>query len=133
MGLDLAKVRLGERLFGDVRVSHGNRVACITCHHLDNGGADRRDFSPSPEAAEMLDYNTPTIFNAARNFRLNWPGRFRDLVEQNEFVILSPRLMNTSWTELLGKLRADPEYRAAFTKPMADRSARRRFSTHWYI
>ena len=60
MGLDLAKVRLGERLFGDVRVSHGKRDACITCHHLDNGGADRRDFSPSPEAGGMLDYNTPT-------------------------------------------------------------------------
>jgi cytochrome c peroxidase len=115
-GLDPAKVRLGERLFGDVRVSHGDRVACVTCHHLDNGGADRCDFSPSPEAGGVLDYNTPTIFNAALNFRLNWSGQFRDLAEQNEFVILSPRLMNTNWTELIGKLRADSEYRAAFDK-----------------
>ena len=64
----------------------------------------------------MLDRNTPTIFNAARNFRFNWSGRYRDVAEQNEFIILSPRLMNTNWVELIGKLRADSEYRAAFEK-----------------
>jgi cytochrome c peroxidase len=115
-GLDLAKVRLGERLFGDVRVSHGDRVACTTCHRLDNGGADHRDFSPSPEAGGMLDLNTPTIFNAALNFRFGWSGRFRHLAEQNEFIILNPRVMNTNWTELIGKLCADSEYRVAFGK-----------------
>jgi cytochrome c peroxidase len=115
-GLDLVKVRLGERLFGDVRVSGGDRVACIACHQLDNGGAHHRDFSPSPEAGGMLDRNTPTIFNAALNFRFGWSGRFRGLTEQNEFIILNPRVMNTNWTELIGKLRADSEYRAAFDK-----------------
>jgi len=113
-GLDLAKVRLGERLFGDVRVSRGARVACITCHQLDNGGADHRDFSPSPEAGGMLDHNTPTIFNAVLNFRFNWSGQFRDLAEQNSFILQSPKLMNTNWTELIGKLRADSEYSTAF-------------------
>jgi cytochrome c peroxidase len=113
-GLDLAKVRLGERLFGDARVSRGERVACITCHQLDNGGADHHDFSPSPETGGMLDRNTPTIFNAVLNFRFTWSGQFRDLAEQNSFILQSPKLMNTSWTELVGKLRADSEYRTAF-------------------
>lgn len=115
-GLDLAKVRLGERLFADVRVSHEERVACITCHRLDNGGADHRDFSPSPETGGILDRNTPTIFNAVLNFRFNWSGQFYDLTEQNRFVLQSPKLMNTNWTELIGKLQADSEYRAAFDK-----------------
>jgi cytochrome c peroxidase len=114
--LDLAKVRLGERLFGDVRVSRGDRVACITCHQLDNGGADHRDFSPSPETGGMLDHNTPTIFNAVLNFRFNWSGQFHDLAEQNSFVLQSPKLMNTNWTQLIGKLRADSEYSAGFDK-----------------
>jgi cytochrome c peroxidase len=114
--LDPAKIRLGERLFGDVRVSGGGRVACFTCHQLDNGGVDHRDFSLSPETGEMLDHNTPTIFNAALNFRFNWYGQFRDLAGLNAFILQSPRLMNTNWTELIAKLHADSEYRTAFDK-----------------
>jgi cytochrome c peroxidase len=64
----------------------------------------------------MLDHNTPTIFNAVLNFRFNWYGQFRDLAEQNSFVLQSPKLMNTNWTELIGKLRADSEYSTAFGK-----------------
>jgi cytochrome c peroxidase len=115
-GLDPAKARLGERLFGDARVSGGGRVACITCHQLDNGGADQRDFSLSPETGGILDHNTPTIFNAALNFRFNWYGQFRDLAELNNFILQSPKLMNTNWTELIAKLRAASEYRTAFDK-----------------
>ena len=36
----LAKVRLGERLFHDVRLSRGNVFACATCHRLAEGGDD---------------------------------------------------------------------------------------------
>src|SRR5205823_6426523 len=95
-GFDPAKVRLGERLFGDVRVSGAGRIACTTCHQPDNGGADHRDFSLSPETGERLDHNTPTIFNAALNFRFNWYGQFRDLAELNNFILQSPKLMNTN-------------------------------------
>jgi cytochrome c peroxidase len=116
MGLDPAKVRLGERLFGDVRVSGGGRVACVTCHQLDNGGTDHGDVSLSPETGEILDHNAPTIFNAALNFRFNWYGQFRDLAEINDFILQRPKLMNTNWTEMTAKLRADSEYRTAFDK-----------------
>ena len=60
--------------------------------------------------------NTPTIFNAVLNFRFSWSGQFRDLAEQNSFVLQSPKLMNTNWTELIGKLRTDTEYSAGFDK-----------------
>src|SRR5690606_28431390 len=46
--------------------------------------------------------------------RLNWRGNFRSLEEQIEAVLHDPDLMNTSWEELLPKLRADDAYRAAF-------------------
>src|SRR5690606_31349357 len=29
---DRARIALGERLFGDRRLSHGDRVACTSCH-----------------------------------------------------------------------------------------------------
>jgi cytochrome c peroxidase len=111
--LDRARIALGEILFHDARLSGGDVVACNSCHRLDLSGDDGK---PRPAAAHggLLDFNAPTIFNAALNFRLNWRGNFRTLEEQNEAVLLDDRLMNTDWEELLGKLGADPAYAERF-------------------
>jgi len=111
--LDPAKVRLGERLFRDARLSHGSNTACVSCHHLDGGGDDGQVQSIGADG-RPLDFNTPTVFNAAFNFRFNWRGDFRTLEEQTEAVLLSPRLMAASWEELIPKLRADRAYAEAF-------------------
>lgn len=111
--LDAAKVRLGEKLFHDVRLSRGDVIACASCHRLAKGGDDNLARSPGIHG-KPLDFNTPTVFNAALSFRLNWRGNFRTLEEQIEAVLHDPDLMNTSWEELLPKLRADEAYREAF-------------------
>jgi cytochrome c peroxidase len=111
--LDPTKVQLGERLFHDARLSRGDAVACASCHRLDRGGGDGRARPPGADG-RPLDYNAPTVFNATLNFRLNWRGNYRTLEEQAGAVLLDPRLMGTSWEELLGKLRADPGCRDAF-------------------
>lgn len=105
---DEARVALGERLFHDPRLSHGDRVACASCHDLDQGGDDGRVRSPSANG-ESQAFNTPTVFNAALSFRLNWRGNFRTLEEHNEAVLLDEALMSTSWAEVLPKLRTDAE------------------------
>jgi cytochrome c peroxidase len=110
---DVAKLALGERLFHDRRLSRGNVVACDSCHILDQTGDDRVERSIGLDG-RPLDFNTPTIFNAALNFRLNWRGNFRAIEEQNEAVLLDPRIMGTSWDELLAKLRTDPDYETQF-------------------
>jgi cytochrome c peroxidase len=110
---DPAKVQLGERLFHDVRLSHGNTVACASCHELAKGGDDGRAHATGADG-RPLEFNAPTVFNAALSFRLNWRGNFRTLEAQAEAVLLDPRLMGTSWDELLAKLRSDPSYRGAF-------------------
>src|SRR5262245_66265397 len=58
--------------------------------------------------------NTPTIFNVGFNASFNWDGIAQTLETQAEIVLLSPRLMNATWPELLAKLRADAEYVAGF-------------------
>src|SRR5262249_17653610 len=73
---DAAKTELGRRLFYDVRLSHTDTVACVTCHRLDRGGDDGLMRSPGA-GAQPLNFHTPTIFNAALNYRLNWRGNFR--------------------------------------------------------
>ena len=111
--LDAAKVQLGEMLFHDVRLSRSDALACASCHLLAEGGDDNRPLSPGSDG-ELLNFNAPTVFNAALSFRLNWRGNFRTLEEQNEAVLLNARLMNTNWGELLPKLHADEAYREAF-------------------
>jgi cytochrome c peroxidase len=107
--VDTAKVELGRKLFHDARLSHGNAVSCVNCHRLEAGGDDGQAHSRGADG-RPLEFNTPTIFNAAINFRLNWRGNFRSLEEQNESVLLNTRIMNTTWRELLPKLRQDRDY-----------------------
>jgi len=112
--VDAAKVELGRKLFYDARLSQTNTAACASCHLLERGGADGRSH-PLGADARPLDFNSPSIFNAALNYRLNWRGNFRTLEEQNEAVLLDRRLMNTTWEQLLAKLRVDRDYARAFT------------------
>ena len=112
-GPDPTKVRLGERLFHDVRLSRDKKFSCVSCHRLDQGGDDGQTRSVGADGRQ-LDFNTPTVFNAALSFRLNWRGNFRTLEEQAEAVLLDPRLMDTSWAELIARLRADQTYREKF-------------------
>jgi cytochrome c peroxidase len=114
-GLDSGKVRLGERLFHDPRLSRGNDLACASCHALEGGGDDGRARSPGADG-EPLGFNAPTVFNAALSARLNWRGNFRTLEEQAEAVLLDPRLMGMDWTELLARLEAEPGYARDFRK-----------------
>src|SRR5262249_61872055 len=97
--LDAAKVRLGERLFRDVRLSQDNKFACASCHRLDQDGDDGRVRSIGGDG-RPLDFNTPTVFNAALSFRLNWRGNFRTLEEQAEGGLLAPRAMAHTWETL---------------------------------
>ena len=125
-----AKLRLGERLFRDVRLSRDNKLACASCHKLDQGGDDGQARSIGADG-RPLDFNTPTVLNAASSFKLNWRGNFRTLEEQAELVLLDPRLMGTSWAALLSKLREDQTYRDAFASVYGHRRSGRSCSMRW--
>jgi cytochrome c peroxidase len=118
-GVDAARAELGDKLFHDVVLSGSGKVACASCHQLDRGGGDGRGRSIGADG-RPLDFNAPTLFNVALNYRLNWRGNFRTLEEHNEAIMLDRRLMHTSWEELLPKLRADPDYVRSFTAIYGD-------------
>lgn len=113
--LDPARVRLGEKLFHDATLSRGDLVSCASCHLLAHGGDDDHAHHMGTDG-RPLDFNAPTIFNVTLNARFNWRGNFQALERQNEAALLDPRLMNMTWRDLLEKLRANPEYRAAFAR-----------------
>jgi cytochrome c peroxidase len=118
-GVDAAKADLGERLFHDVALSGSRTVACASCHLLDRGGDDGRS-QPIGADGRPLDFNAPTLFNVALNYRLNWRGNFRTLEEHNEAVLLDRRLMHATWEELLPRLRAEKDYVRSFAAIYGD-------------
>ena len=65
-----------------------------------------------------MELNTPTVFNAVLNFRLNWEGNVRRLEDHDEQTLRNPAIMATSPEEAISKLARDPatvrQFRAAF-------------------
>jgi len=113
LSLDEAKVRLGEKLFGDPRLSKSGIMACSNCHILARGGVD--GLPKSIGNGGNLDLtNAPTVFNSVFNFRQTWRGEFRTLEQQAEADLRNPNHANTTWEELLPKLRGDSDYRERF-------------------
>jgi cytochrome c peroxidase len=116
---DPSKLALGERLFGDVRLSASGNFACSTCHDLrTNGGLDGDSKRAGSVPKPSLD--TLTVFNAALSFRLNWEGNFRTLEAHAEASIGGRYNMNSSVAEVVRKLNEDPEmvgqFKAAYGK-----------------
>jgi len=111
--LDARKVDLGRRLFRDTRLARDNSVACISCHSFQHGGADPRPRSIGAGGA-LGAVNSPSIFNVAHNFRQMWNGGTRSLEDQIDAVLVNPKDFDSSWTQVLQKLRADGQLASAF-------------------
>jgi cytochrome c peroxidase len=105
---DPLKLALGERLFGDTRLSADGNLACSTCHDIRANGADRGS-SRTAHDGSTPPFDTLTVFNAALNFRLAWDGRFRTLESQAEASLENAANMHTSAAEVVRKLNTDPE------------------------
>lgn len=109
--LDPAKVALGKRLFSDTLLSGDRSMSCATCHPLDQGGADHKQFSTKVGGKPMA-VNTPTVFNVGLNFKQFWGGRVETIEEVSDIVIAGT--MATPWDTVLERLRADPTYARDF-------------------
>jgi cytochrome c peroxidase len=112
--IDPPKVKLGERLFGDPRLSHDNSRSCSSCHDLGTNGATVRDHDVALDGSS-LSLNTPTVFNAALSFRFGWQGKLRTLESSVKASLENPQIMGASISELVEKLAADPNMRREFT------------------
>jgi cytochrome c peroxidase len=110
---DPMKLALGEKLFGDRRLSHDGTPTCASCHDLHTNGADdsRRKTSAggSTERSMVL-----SVFNAALNFRPNWEGNYWTLEAQAESSLENSKSPATSVEEVLGKINADPKLAQQF-------------------
>ncbi|MEH2513866.1 cytochrome c peroxidase [Nitrobacteraceae bacterium AZCC 1564] len=111
--LDPLKVSLGKQLFNDPRLSRGNSHSCASCHDVQTNGAGKHSRDVGLDGS-VLEFNTPTVFNAALNFRFGWRGKFRTLQSDTAASLTSPHIMGITLDDAAAKLRADPEMVRAF-------------------
>lgn len=111
--LDSRRLELGARLFKDPLLSKDGSVSCASCHALDKGGVDGRQRSLGIDRAEG-QVNAPTVFNSGFNFKQFWDGRAETLEAQVDGPLQSAAEMGSNWPDVIGKLRRDPSYVAAF-------------------
>jgi len=119
INLDSRKIFLGRKLFNDPRLSRNNQVSCSTCHNLKTGGTDRKARSIGIGGAIGV-INAPTVFNSSFNFSQFWDGRADTLEKQLDGPVQSAVEMGSSWPEVIGKLKSDPEYVQAFGRIYPD-------------
>ena len=101
------KLALGERLFGDRRLSHDGTQACSSCHDVRTNGADDGR-GTNARCGSTPAFRTLTVFNSALSFRLGWEGKIRTLEAQAQASLENPA-MRSSVDEVLGKLNTDPQ------------------------
>jgi cytochrome c peroxidase len=118
--LDPAKVALGRHLFFDPRLSADNTIACANCHDLKRGGADSHPLSIGIRG-QAGNINSPSVLNAAYNFRQFWDGRVASLKEQVGGPINNPVEMGSNWPQVIVKLQADRELTQALAQIYGDR------------
>lgn len=117
--LDKNKVALGRQLFHDPRLSRNNQISCASCHTRNLGGADGISHAVGIDG-NTADFNSPTVWNSSLNFRQFWDGRTISLEEQVDGPLLDSREMDSSWPDVIFKLRQDDEYVKAFRQLYPD-------------
>lgn len=112
----VGKWALGKKLFFDDSWLEGpvSRQSCVGCHHPDKGFT-------SPRVMPIGSPDSPTLVNTIFNTYLFWDGRANALEEVvNRSLVDDPPTAAWpgvhSWSGVVQRLRANPEYRDRFAK-----------------
>jgi cytochrome c peroxidase len=111
-----ARVKLGEKLFFEKKLSMNLSQSCNTCHRVDEqrGGVDNEVTSPGA-GGKRGGRNAPTVLNAGFHVAQFWDGRAKTLEDQAKGPVLNPIEMGMPGPELvIERLNADADYVAGF-------------------
>jgi len=124
--MSAGKIKLGEQLFFDKRLSKDEKISCETCHIPEKGWTDGQAFSKKFDGT-LNKRHTPTLFGVAFYPELYWDGRAQGLEELVPDVMKSQ--MGADADAVAKKLETIPAYKSAFEAelggpPTADRLAK---------
>ena len=109
--LTAGKIKLGEQLFFDKRLSKTKTMSCETCHVPEKGWTDALPFSPKFDAS-VNTRHTPTLYGAAYYPDLYWDGRAKGLEAQ--ILAAWKGQMGADPDTIAKDVEAIPAYKAAF-------------------
>jgi cytochrome c peroxidase len=109
------EIELGKQLFFDTRLSANDAVSCASCHRPERGFGDGVRFSRGV-TGQPLARHTPHLYNLAWARSFFWDGRATSLEEQVLGPLNSPDELGLPPAQAVRKLRAIPEYAAAFSR-----------------
>lgn len=113
------KVALGKALYHEKHLSKNGNISCASCHDLANYGVDSLPTSPGTDG-KVGQRNSPTTYNAFRQFRQFWDGRAATVEEQALMPVLDPVEHGIADDgQLVAKLKEKPELVEGFKKAFA--------------
>jgi len=120
------KIKLGEQLFFDKRLSKSGKMSCESCHIPEHGWSDTQQFSKKFDGT-LNKRHTPPLFGVAFYPDLYWDGRVSGL--ENLVLDVMKTQMGADPDDVAKRLEAVPAYKAAFEAelggpPTADRIAK---------
>ncbi len=113
------KVKLGEMLFYDPKLSQSAQIACASCHDKDLGFADGRKVSYGHDRQQGRR-NAPSVVMSAFGKEKFWDGRAENLESQSLMPIADPVEMAHSLEDMLERIRSIDSYKIAFETAFGD-------------
>lgn len=111
--LTVSRVKLGEVLFNDPRLSKDGSISCASCHFQKHAFTDPRVQSQGVGGIEG-ERNSMPLFNLAWKKHFFWDGRKTSLRDQVLEPISSHQEMANDLKEVVEVLSSDGQYRALF-------------------
>ena len=121
------KFQLGRRLFFDKRLSGNGTLACASCHLQERAFTDGRVVSVG-STGEKTPRNAPSIVNSGWHATLTWANPAMVTLErQMENPLYGERpiemgVNDENRVEIVGRFRADAEYRNWFAAAFPDKA-----------
>jgi cytochrome c peroxidase len=103
-------IELGRKLFFDKRLSVDGQMSCANCHIPSKVFTDGLVTAITNVEGDFQERNTPTLFNAALQAGYFYDFKAATLETQVDHVVINPREFNTSYDEILKRLKADTQY-----------------------
>ena len=114
------KVALGRMLYHEQSLSKNGNMSCASCHDLANYGQDGKKTSPGSDGT-LGERNTPTTWNAFRQFAQFWDYRAKTVEDQAIMPVLNPIEHGVAdEAALITKIKAKPELVEGFKKAFGD-------------
>jgi cytochrome c peroxidase len=118
--LTVEGIALGKKLFYDPILSKNNVQSCAGCHGQAFGFTDHGlQYSVGVDGIAG-NRNSMTLINVGYSPKFFWDGSSATLEDQVLHPIINPIEMNTTWSEVVIKLKNHSEYPDMFEKAFGD-------------